>query len=171
MVKILTDILEQDHNFLQDSLEFEAWICNIEASIIFKTKSLKDWNTLLNIPTITNNQELSNIELEMLNHRALNMVEIVMSNLAIAKSGYFSAKANHELDMIRVRKNIQTEYSTTNRKLPSNENLEKLCLLECMRSYKLFVMSEIIQEFWNVQSYKLNQYNTRLTSLNISKRN
>lgn len=166
----IVDVVDnEEEDFLQNSLEFEAWVLNIEASIMFKGKSLIDWNTTLSIPTVSADTELTVSEVELLHNQALNTIETVMSNLSIAKSAYYSAKSNHEISMIRNRKMILDEFNNDNKKPPSSENIEKLCLLRSMKTYKIYVMSEIIHEFWNVQSFKLSRFNERLTSINYIK--
>ena len=166
----MTDF-NNDHqeDFLQDSMEFEAWLLNTEASIMFKGKSLADWSEVLRIPTVSVDRELTITELELLHNRALGLIEEVMSNLAIAKSANYSAKSSHELAMIRCRKSLIDAYSVEGRKLPTNDNIEKLCINSCIKTYKIFVMSEVICEFWNIQSFKLSRFNERLTSLNYAK--
>lgn len=157
-------------DFLQESVEFEVHVLNLESSILFKTKTLKEWNEELAIPTVSSNQDISIAQLETLHLKALNTIEIVMSNLTIARSAYIAAKSNHEANMIRNHKIISDEIESEGRRKPTNEYINKLCELRCLKTFKIFAMSDLIYNFWNTQSYKLNQFNERLTSLNYTKR-
>ena len=158
-------------DFLQESVEFEVHVLNLESSILFKTKTLKEWNEELAIPTVSSNQDISIAQLETLHLKALNTIEIVMSNLTIARSAYIAAKSNHEANMIRNHKIISDEIESEGRRKPTNEYINKLCELRCLKTFKIFAMSDLIYNFWNTQSYKLNQLNERLTILNYTKRN
>ena len=160
---------EESLDFLQESMEFENWVLTMGSSLIFKGNSLDDWNKELQIPTVSSSSELSLSEVEVLNGKALSLIEVVMSNLSIAKSSFFAAKAAHEINMIKTRRSIIESCELANSRIPSNENLEKQCSLTCLKTYKILMMSEIVFEFWNIQSFKLNRFNERLTSINISK--
>lgn len=158
-------------DFLQESLEFEAHVLNLESSIMFKNKTLLDWNIELAIPTVSTNQDISMEALERLHLKALNTIETVMSNLSIARSAYIAAKSNHEANLIRTHKIISEEIEEEGRRKPTNEYLSKLTEHRCLRTFKVYAMSDLVYNFWNTQSYKLNQLNERLTSLNYTKRN
>lgn len=156
-------------DFLQSSMEFEAWLINMQASTMFLGKSLIDWSAELSIPTVSSDSEMTVTEVELLHNRTINSIEIVMTNLAIAKSAFLAAKSSHEIAMIRCRKAIMDHNTLEGKKNPSNESLEKLCLLRCMKTYLIFSMSEVIHDFWNIQSFKLSRLSERLTSINYIK--
>lgn len=157
-------------DFLQESTEFEVHVLNLETSIVFKGKTLQQWNQELAIPTVSTNQDVSITQLEMMHLKALNSIETVMSNLAIARSAYIAAKSNHEANMIRNHKSTREEIEATGKR-PTNDFVQKLCEERCLNTFKVYSMSDLIYNFWNTQSYKLNQLNERLTSLNYTKRN
>ena len=159
---------EIDTSFLEDVTEFQSWVLNVEASIVYKGKSLKDWAISLEVPsTVSSNLSLE--EVEKFNNKLIILTETIMSNLAIAKAAYFSAKAGHALEMLKQRNRITDNVSSSGRKLPSAENLEKQCLSRCVSTWKLELMNEVVYEFWNTQSYKLSHLHSRATSLNILK--
>ena len=172
----MTDNLTQEEtpDFLQESSEFEAHLLNLETSIVFKGRTLVQWNEHLAIPTVSVTQDISVSQLEQLHAKALNTIETVMSNLAIARSAFIAAKSNHEVNLLRSYRDLSEEFSnstTEGRRKPSNEYLNKLCEVRCLKTFKIYAMSDLLYNFWNTQSYKLNQLNERLTSLNYTKRN
>lgn len=160
---------EEGIDFLQESLEFEAHVVNLENSIMFKNKTLNQWNTELAIPTISVSQDISITQLQMLHMKALNTIETVMSNLAIARGAYIAAKSNHEANMIRSHKQTRAEIETSGKR-PTNEFVQKLCEERCLNTFKKYAMSDLVFNFWQDQSYKLKQLNERLTSLNYTQR-
>lgn len=157
-------------DFLQESTDFEVHVLNLESSIVFKGKTLSQWNKELAIPTVSTDQDISLAQLEMLHLKALNTIETVMSNLSIARSAYIAAKSNHEANMIRNHKSTREELESTGKR-PTNDFVQKVCEERCLKTFKIYSMSDLIFSFWNTQSYKLNQFNERLTSLNYTKRN
>ena len=48
-----------NEELFEDSIEYESWLINVEASITFKGKSLSDWTEELSIPTISLARELT----------------------------------------------------------------------------------------------------------------
>jgi len=164
---MVSDVIQ---DFLEDSTQFEVHVMTLENSIIFKNKSLIQWNEELAIPTVSANEDISIAQLETLHLKALNTIETVMTNLSIARSSYLAAKSNHEINMIRSHKVIREEIEGTTRK-PTNDFINKLCEERCLNTFKVYAMSDLIFNFWQDQSYKLKQLNERLTSLNYTKRN
>lgn len=156
-------------DFLQESTEFEVHVLNLETSLVFKGKTLDQWNKELAIPTVSVSQDISTAQLQMLHMKALNTIETVMSNLAIARSAYIAAKSNHEANMIRNHKRTREEIETTGKR-PTNEFVQKLCEERCLNTFKTYAMSDLVFNFWQDQSYKLKQLNERLTSLNYTQR-
>lgn len=164
----MSDLIVQD--FLEDSTQFEIHVMTLENSIIFKNKSLIQWNEELAIPTVSADQDISMAQLETLHLKALNTIETVMSNLAISRSSYLAAKSNHEINMISNHRVIREEVELSGKR-PTNDFINKLCEEHCLNTFKVYAMSDLIFNFWQDQSYKLKQLNERLTSLNYTKRN
>lgn len=157
-------------DYLEESTQFEVHVMTLENSIIFKDKSLIQWNQELAIPTVSANQDISIAQLETLHLKALNTIETVMTNLSIARCSYLAAKSNHEINMISNHRVIREEVEGMGKK-PTNDFINKLCEERCLNTFKIYAMSDLIFNFWQDQSYKLKQLNERLTSLNYTKRN
>ena len=159
-----------NEELFEDSIEYESWLINVEASITFKGKSLSDWTQELSIPTISLARELNVNELELLSQRMINVVEIVMSNLGSANSAYLSSKIEHELNYANKRRIITDSYSESGKRIPSKETLDSIVLEECEETYRKMSRSSLIHEYWNNQSYKLHRLDNYIKSLNIAKR-
>ena len=102
--------------------------------------------------------------------KTLSSIEIVMSNLSIARSVFLRAKSEHEENMLRTYKQVREELERLNKR-PTIDFVQKLCEEQCISTSSRLNLSEIIFEFFQTQSYKLKQLNERLTSLNYTKRN
>lgn len=162
--------MENHNDLIEESLNFELYVLEIENSLVFKGRSLDQWNKELAIPTIGVRQDLSMVELETMHLKTLSSIETVMSNLAISRSIYLRAKSEHEENMIRTYSIVRDELELANKR-PTNDFVQKICEERCLTTRNRFNLSEIIFEFFQTQSYKLKQLNERLTSLNFTKRN
>lgn len=159
-----------NEELFEDSIEYESWLINVEASITFKGKSLSDWTEELSIPTISLARELTVNELELLSQRMINVIEIVMSNLASATNAYLSSKTEHELNYANQRRIITDCYSENGKRIPAKETLDSLVLEACSSSYRKTSRSSLVKDYWNNQNYKLHRLDSYIKSLNIAKR-
>lgn len=154
---------------LTDYKEYEEWNEFTIEAITYRHKSLEDWASELSIPeVISNNAE----EIELINRAAIKNLEIVGTHLSLSKSSYLLAKAKYQLQLNKEKNLIVEEIeSTSTKRLPSQENLERMALNNSQKEWRTMLKAEIVYEFWQAQSYKLNQINARLTSLNVMKTN
>lgn len=164
------ELLNINEEMLLQSQEYEVFLMNIEASIIFRGKDLQTWESEISLPVIRNSSELSPQEIEVLNQTVLNKTEVIMANLAIAKSVHIAAQTNQDIAMIKARERLSAQFALEGRKDPAAAAFEKLCLSECEKTYVLLQHATLILEFWNAHSYKLMRADDRLRSLSIAKR-
>lgn len=163
MSEYVTDLLE-------DSQKYENWFVTVINSILYKDKTLQEWEEFLNLPDASSS--VSPDEVEQFNNKLLNLTEIIMSNCAYSKVTYLKAEAMHKESLLKAREAILNELSlATVKKSPSADAMEKMCEMRCIDSFKLLETSRAIFEFWNIHSFKLNRLHDRLTSLNILKKN
>jgi hypothetical protein len=85
------------------SSSYESLIDVVENKIPFKGKSISQWTKELVLPMIPD--PLERDDLLKLNQRAVQLCEIVYTNLAIAKANYISAKASYS-KKINLKKNL-----------------------------------------------------------------
>lgn len=167
----MTDIpIELDENLLGDSVEYESWLINIESSITFRGKNLSSWTEELNIPTLSIDSELSIQELELLNQRLINLISIVMDNLALSRAAANGAKLNYELGVINQKRILCDIAEQEGRRIPSKDTLNDLASERCSQLFRQLGRSELVFEYWNTQSYKLKNLDSRITSLSFAKR-
>ena len=163
---VVQEELIEEVDLLESTFDYESWAINMEAGLTYKGKSIDQWSKELAINIKDVDYTLD--EIEKLNYKALTIIEIVMTNVSLTKATFFASKAQHALALQKARTTVLKDLAVTGKK-PGQEAIEKLCLDKCNKTWRLQFMSEIIFEFWNTQSFKLNQINSRLTSLNIIK--
>lgn len=161
----------QIQSFLDDSHTYEIWLVSIINSIVYRDKSLAEWENHLNLPdaSMSTNPD----EVEAYNNKLINLTETIMSNTAYSKVAFLKAEAHHKEALLKAREEIIEEITIANsgKRAPSADSMEKMCETKCLKSYKLLESSRAIFEFWNTHSYKLNRLHDRMTSLNILKKN
>lgn len=162
--------IELDEELLEDSVEYEAWLINTESSITFRGNNLATWTEELCIPTISLDSELSINELELLNQRIINITDVVMNNLSLAKIAFSAAKTNYELDLMNNKRILCDTFILEGKRIPGNETLTSLAAEKCQKSFRIMARSELVFEYWNTQSYKLIRLDSRMTSLGVAKR-
>lgn len=151
---------------LLDFDESEDWTNLSIDSITYKTKTLDEWSQELSLPDLDLHL-LDNVE--KYNNSAIKITEKVGRHLSLTKASYYLAKAAFSHKIHTEKMNISKSIEGTNKKLPSQDNLERLALDKSTKEWRLMIKSELIYEFWLTHSYKINQINARLTSLNVLK--
>ena len=172
---LVTEIIEDNEssdlssfNFLEDSQDYEIWLVTVMNSVVYRDKSLQEWEAFLNLPDAS--ASINPDEVEKFNNKLINLTEIVMSNTAYSKVAYLKAEAAHKEAMLKERSKILTELEGSIKRAPSADSMEKMCEHRCIKSFKILESSRAIYEFWNTHSYKLNRLHDRMTSLNILKK-
>lgn len=163
--------MDETFNFLEDSQAYEIWLVTVMNSIVYRNKSLQEWEEHLNLPDASSS--INSEQVEEYNNKLINLTETIMSNTAYSKVAYLKAEAQHKELMLRARESILEDIARSNsgKRSPSVDALDKMCELKCIDSFKIQENSKAIFEFWNTHSYKLNRLHDRMTSLNILKKN
>lgn len=164
----MTSVSEKVEELLEDSQAYEIWLVTVINSVVYREKSLQEWEVELNLPDAS--ASINPDEVEKFNNKLLNLTEVIMSNTAYSKVAFLKADAAHKEAMLRAREDILIELEGSIKRAPSADSMEKMCETRCLASYKLLESSRAIYEFWNTHSYKLNRLHDRMTSLNILKK-
>ena len=154
-------------SLVSDSSSYETWFLSVLNSVVFRGKTLEEWEEELRLPDASSSINLE--VLEEFNNKLLNITQVIGRNLATARSVHLQAESKHQIAMLLAREEILEKLPAVQR-APSAESLEKLSELKCLESLKLKLISETIFEFWNTHSFKCNRLNERITSLNILKK-
>lgn len=147
--------------------EVESWNDLALTSITYKNKNLEDWAETLTMPEL-DLQILDQVE--KYNQHAIRLTELISLHCSLSKSSFYAAKAAYASKMhISKMKILEEIEAISTKRAPSQDALERLALNECLKEWRVMVKSEIVYEFWQTHSYKINQIHSRLTSLNIIK--
>lgn len=165
---MVEDVEEVVQSFLEDSQAYELWLITVMNSVVYRDKSLQEWEEFLNLPDASSS--INTDEVEKFNNKLINLTETVGSNTAYSKVAYLKAEAAHKEAMLKERAKILDEIEGSIKRAPSADSMEKMCENRCIKTLKIFESSRAIYEFWNTHSYKLNRLHDRMTSLNILKK-
>lgn len=150
---------------------FDNLISFVNTKLMFRGLSLEQWyNQIIfpDIPVFADKEEVLK-----LNRVAINYSEIIYKNTSIAKGALTSAKARLLSNMQTYKVNLLDEIEASikdgaKKRAPSAEILEAKAAVHCKNDQQTVVLAEISYDFWKYQVDKLQLFNTRLTSLNIS---
>lgn len=155
-----------------DSVEsFDLLISFVNTKLYFRGSSLEQWYNQIIFPDISVYADKE--ELLKLNRIAINYSEIIYKNTAIAKGTLISAKARFVASVQAYKVALLDAIEEENTKgfkkpKPPSEILEARAAVHCKTEQQTLVLAEIAYEFWKCQVEKLQLFNTRLTSMNIS---
>lgn len=165
----MTDIIKKP---VLDSVEsFDVLINFVNTKLIFRGYSLEQWYNQIIFPDISVFADKE--ELLKLNRIAINYSEIIYKNTAIAKGTLTSAKAKYTANTQAYKVNFldaleEANKSGSKKTKPPAEILDAKAAVHCKTEQQTLVLAEITYDFWKLQVDKLQLFNTRLTSMNIS---
>lgn len=153
---------------------FDTLIKFVDEHLVFRDYTLFQWYQMVVFPEISEFADKE--EIVRLNSIAVRYSEIIYRNLAIAKGALTSAKAKYNSNIQAYKVNYLDEIDLAaargeKRSKPNADILEARAGVACKADYQTLVLAEIVEQFWKCQVDKLQLFNTRLTSLNISKHN
>jgi len=158
-----------------DSVQsFENIINFVDTKLIFRGLSLEQWYNQTKFPEIPVFADKE--EILKLNSLVINKSELIYKNTAIAKGALVSAKARHLANIQAYKVNCLEEVEEqikngVKKSKPTAEILEAKASVHCKNDQQTVVLAEIVYDFWKYQVDKLQLFNTRLTSMNISLHN
>ena len=143
---------------------YEVLLDYVDNKLLFEGKSIKEWKQVLILPSIPD--YIDNSEIIKLNQRAVQLTEIVYTNLSVAKSRNNIAKAAFN-KKVNIFKEELRSYKVDGKKL-ALDAIETTANNKAQSENTALTISEIFFDFWKYQVEKIKDFNTRLTSLNIT---
>lgn len=168
-----TEEVEKDP--LESVKSFDTLIKFVDEQLLFRGLSLQQWYTQVIFPEVSEFADKD--EVIRLNAVAIRYSEIIYKNVAIAKATLNSAKAKYTSNIHLYKVNFLDNLEADNKKFnqskrpPAADILEARAHVHCKSDFQTLTLSEIVYDFWKYQVDKLQLFNTRITSLNISKHN
>lgn len=140
-----------------------AFIAN--HSILFRGTSLSDWSDQLSFSELKT--DLSLAELEAYNIQFIHKSEIIMKNVAFARSACDLAKIQYKSTLGRQKIDMLSDFKKQSIRAPAKEVLEIMALDAISSEHTAYQIAELLLEFWVSMHIKLKLVSERLTSLNI----
>lgn len=140
---------------------YETLLDFVDNKLLFEGNSISSWKQLLVLPKIPD--FVDNLEVIKLNQRAVELTEIAYSNLSIAKARNNIAKASFNKKFNSFKEAIRN-----GEKKLSADAVEVQAMNSAQAENTALTISEIFFDFWKYQVDKIKDFNTRLTSLNIT---
>lgn len=153
-----TDILEYQ--------DYEDWNELSVESITYLNKNLDTWAKELSLPDL----DLQIFDqVEQYNQSAIKLTELIATHCSLTKASFYSAKAAYSSKMHRVKCDITDAIADAGgtKRAPSQDTLERLAHDKSLKEWRVMIKAEIVYEFWQTHSYKINQIHGRLTSMNV----
>lgn len=134
-------------------------------SIDFRGKTLKEWEELLFMPEIP--ESINAVDLRIYNSKFTHNLQVVMNNLAHAKSCYKMSEMRYKKDFLLAKSNIIADFKSKN---PSSrpmsvDTLETKASEVCIDSYVSMEIAEMFLLFWQSQYDKLKLIDSRLSGI------
>lgn len=144
----------------------------VENILLYKGKSISQWSEELTLPAVPDNADAHTML--ALNQRAIKLIDTVYTHLGISRAVLVGAKAAYNKKYNLQITSIRDGFNETNKdgkKRLTNDALEHMATNQCLNEASTLAVAEFFYEFWKSQVDKVEAFNTRLTSLNISKHN
>lgn len=155
--------------------DFTNYIQYVENKLVFRNLTLSQWYDKIIFPNLSD--YLDKEEIAKLNAVAVNYSEIIYSNIAIAKNTLTVSKAKHTAAIQKFKVDYIDDFENTpsstgfKKKAPTADLLEARAAVACHSHFQALTLAELVYDFWKFQVDKLQVFNSRLTSLNISLHN
>lgn len=155
----------------EDTLSLSNYYLNltdlVENKLKFNGKSINEWQEALVFPTINDN--LTESELLRVNKVSVKLFEAIFKNASTAKSHLTITKAALDKIINRRKEKYRDQLIAEGKKIPTLETLHNKILLECEKESQAVIIAQIFYDFWEYYIQNIKLYNTRITSLNITK--
>lgn len=144
----------------------------VEDILLYKDRTISQWLDELKLPAVPDN--VDRVEMHRLNQISVKLIDLVYTHCGISKALYITAKSAYNKKYNQQLSKIREDFAKNNdnnKKRLTNDNLENLAVSACFSEASTLAVAEFFFEFWKSQVDKVEAFNTRLTSLNISKHN
>lgn len=147
-----------------NTLSYDFLIEYVMTKLPFKGLTLEQWVLQLKLPSVPDS--LDDLQILKLNQISVDFCEIVYTNYGLSKAYLTAAQAAYNKKLVSAKDKIQETLGTKKLSITALEDKAKLL---CLKEDQAKTISEIFTDFWKSQVDKMVSFNTRLTSLNISK--
>ena len=148
------------------SIELYANIVNLsDNKILFEGKCISEWCNLLKLPPIPS--VIENSDIIKLNQRGTQLLDIVYTNLSLAKAINTFAQAAFNKKFNSFKETLRDTKSADGKKL-SISDLESLAKNRATAEQTALTITTVFYDFWEDRAKEVKEFNNRLTGLNIT---
>ena len=148
------------------SIELYANIVNLsDNKILFEGKCISEWCNLLKLPPIPS--VIENSDIIKLNQRGTQLLDIVYTNLSLAKARNTFAQAAFNKKFNSFKESLKDTKSTDGKKL-SIDSLDSIARNRASAEQTALTITTVFYEFWEDRAKEVKEFNNRLTGLNIT---
>lgn len=148
------------------SIELYANIVNLsDNKILFEGKCISEWCNLLKLPPIPS--VIENSDIIKLNQRGTQLLDIVYTNLSLAKARNTFAQAAFNKKFNSFKETLRDTKSADGKKL-SISDLESLAKNRATAEQTALTITTVFYDFWEDRAKEVKEFNNRLTGLNIT---
>ena len=148
------------------SIELYANIVNLsDNKILFEGKCISEWCNLLKLPPIPS--VIENSDIIKLNQRGTQLLDIVYTNLSLAKARNTFAQAAFNKKFNSFKETLRDTKSADGKKL-SIIDLESLAKNRATAEQTALTITTVFYDFWEDRAKEVKEFNNRLTGLNIT---
>ena len=148
------------------SIELYANIVNLsDNKILFEGKCISEWCNLLKLPLIPS--VIENSDIIKLNQRGTQLLDIVYTNLSLAKARNTFAQAAFNKKFNSFKETLRDTKSADGKKL-SISDLESLAKNRATAEQTALTITTVFYDFWEDRAKEVKEFNNRLTGLNIT---
>lgn len=137
--------------------------------IKFRGRTLGEWEVLIAYPHLHENPTVT--EAQRFNIKYIEVNEIIMRNLAVAKSAFVLASSTYQSKLKSKQKAIVDKLIAENKKIPGMDSVEKMATLNCASEYHAMKIAELFVDFWKTCYDKMYLLDARLSNINFLIRN
>lgn len=141
-----------------------------ENRIPFRGKTLIEWSADIVMKPL--HDKMSYIEVQAYNYEFVRVNDLIMSNLAFAKSHLEMTTAQYN-NALRLAQNriIENINADKTKKMLGADALERFAALECVKQAMAMDLASLIYEYWKTHSDKMKLLDSRLQNINYMVRN
>lgn len=157
-IDILETVVVGYHNY-------DEYASSFIDNAVFRGKTLKEWESIIDLPDISS---VSNIEdLKKANIKYVEMMRIILSNLAYAKSTLKACQMHYESKLLNAKNDILNQYKEDypGKRIPGADTINNMAVNSCQAEFVAMGISEAFLDFWNIHHDKIKYFDSRLSSL------
>lgn len=144
---------------------YDEYASSFMSTAKFRGKTLAEWEVEIELPNLN---DIANIEdLKKANVKYVEMMRVILSNLAYAKTTLKACQMHYEARLSAAKNDMLEQYKKENpgKRIPGSDTILGLSIKTCQPEFIAVNIAEAFLDFWNVHHDKIRYFDSRLSSL------